>query len=43
MNVAPHDGFGTSCASLVGLSAAGDAAFLFAAGPPDEAAFLPVR
>ena len=40
LNVTPQDGFGTSCASLIAL---GDTArFLFAAGPPDRAAFQDV-
>lgn len=42
LNVPPHDGFGTVCSSLVGLPASGPPVWLFAAGPPDRAAFLPV-
>lgn len=42
LNVPPQDGFGTVCSSLVGLPASGLPVWLFAAGPPDRAAFLPV-
>ena len=42
LNVPPEGGFGTVCSSLVGLPDAGTPAWLFAAGPPDRAAFLPV-
>ena len=42
LNVAPRDGFGTVCSSLVGLPAHGVPVWLFAAGPPDRAAFTPV-
>ena len=42
LNVPPHDGFGTVCSSLVGLPADGAPVWLFAAGPPDQAAFQPV-
>lgn len=42
LNVPPHDGFGTVCSSLVGLAASGPPVWLFAAGPPDRAAFLAV-
>jgi len=42
LNVPPEDGFGTVCSSLVGLPDAGTPEWLFAAGPPDRAAFLPV-
>lgn len=42
LNVSPQDGFGTVCASLVGLPSSGAPEWLFAAGPPDRAAFLPV-
>ena len=42
LNVPPQDGFGTVCSSLVGLPASGPPVWLFAAGPPDRAAFLPV-
>jgi len=39
VNVSARDGFGTVCASLVGLPDAGPPVWLFAAGPPDRAAF----
>lgn len=42
LNVAPRDGFGTVCSSLVGLPAEGPPVWLFAAGPPDQAPFTPV-
>ena len=42
LNVPPQDGFGTVCSSLVGLPDAGPPEWLFAAGPPDRAAFVPV-
>jgi hypothetical protein len=42
LNVPPQDGFGTVCSSLVGLPAEGAPVWLFAAGPPDRAAFKPV-
>ena len=42
INVAPHGGFGTVCASLIGLPAQGRPVWLFAAGPPDREAFAPV-
>jgi hypothetical protein len=42
MNVVPRGGFGTVCSSLVALRQDGGASWLFAAGPPDEAAFVPV-
>lgn len=42
LNVSPQDGFGTVCSSLVGLPASGAPEWLFAAGPPDQAAFHPV-
>lgn len=42
LNVPPRDGFGTVCSSLVGLPAEGAPVWLFAAGPPDRAAFRPV-
>ena len=41
INVGPRDGFGTVCASLVGLPAAGQPVWLFAGGPPDRAPFAP--
>lgn len=42
INVVPLGGFGTVSSSLVALPADGRMDWLFAAGPPDEAAFLPV-
>jgi hypothetical protein len=42
INVAPAAGFGTACSSLLGIPAEGAATWLFAAGPPDQAAFEPV-
>lgn len=42
INVPARDGFGTVCSSLVGLPATGAPAWLFAAGPPDQAPFRPV-
>jgi hypothetical protein len=42
LNVTPRGGFGTVSASFVRLPAKGDPVWLFAAGPPHEAAFQPV-
>ena len=42
LNVPPHAGFGTVCASLLALPAAGPATWLFAAGPAGKAAFTQV-
>jgi uncharacterized protein with NRDE domain len=42
INVVPRAGFGTVSSSFVTLPAVGDPIWLFAAGPPHEAAFLPV-
>jgi uncharacterized protein with NRDE domain len=42
LNVAPRGGFGTVSSSFVALPAHGDPIWLFAAGAPHEAAFLPV-
>jgi len=42
INVGEVDGFGTVCSSLAGIPAEGASTWLFAAGPPDQAAFLPV-
>ncbi len=43
LNVPAVDGFGTVCASLVGIPASGPATWRFAAGPPDRTPFQPVR
>lgn len=43
LNVSAYDGFGTVCSSLVGLPASGRPVWLFAAGPPDQAAFDPIE
>jgi hypothetical protein len=42
INVIPRAGFGTVCSSLVALPAEGPPIWLFAAGPPHEAAFAPM-
>jgi Transport and Golgi organisation 2 len=42
LNVTPRAGFGTVSSSFVTLPAEGDPIWLFAAGPPHEAAFQPV-
>lgn len=42
INVAPRAGFGTVCSALIALEETGAVEFLFAAGPPDRAAFEPV-
>ena len=42
LNVVPRAGFGTVSSSFVTLPAVGDPIWLFAAGPPHEASFLPV-
>lgn len=42
MNVVPRGGFGTVCSSLLALPREEGPVWLFAAGPPDEAPFLPV-
>jgi hypothetical protein len=42
MNVVPRGGFGTVCSSLLALPPDGAPLWLFAAGPPHEAPFLPV-
>jgi len=42
INVEPRGGFGTVCASLIGLPRAGRPVWLFAPGPPDRADFAPV-
>jgi hypothetical protein len=42
LNVVARGGFGTMSSSFVTLPAEGDPIWLFAAGPPHEAAFLPV-
>ncbi len=43
INVVPRGGFGTVCSSLLALPQAGLPVWLFAAGPPHEAPFQPVR
>jgi hypothetical protein len=43
INVIPRAGFGTVSSSFLMLPAVGHLAWLFAAGPPHEAAFLPVK
>jgi uncharacterized protein with NRDE domain len=43
LNVVPRGGFGTVCSSLLALPQAGQPVWLFAAGPPHEAPFVPVR
>ncbi len=42
MNVVPEDGFGTVCSCFVVLRPGEAPIWLFAAGPPHEAAFRPV-
>ena len=42
INVVPRGGFGTVCSSLLALPKKGPPEWLFAAGPPHEAPFLPV-
>jgi hypothetical protein len=42
LNVIPRGGFGTVSSSFIRLPAVGDPIWLFAAGPPHEAAFQPV-
>ncbi len=42
INVTPRGGFGTVSSSFVTLPASGDPVWLFAQGPPHEAAFKPV-
>lgn len=42
INVVPRGGFGTVCSSLLALPARSAPVWLFAAGPPHEAPFLPV-
>jgi hypothetical protein len=43
INVVPRGGFGTVCSSLLALPASGTPVWLFAAGPPDQADFRPIR
>ena len=43
INVVPRGGFGTVSSSVVTLSADGERSWLFAAGAPDRAEFLPVN
>ncbi|MGH7210823.1 MAG: NRDE family protein [Acetobacteraceae bacterium] len=42
LNVTPRAGFGTGSSSLIGLPREGAAVWLFASGPPDKAAYVPV-
>jgi len=42
MNVEPRAGYGTACSSFVAWPERGAPVWLFAAGPPDQAAFEPV-
>jgi hypothetical protein len=42
LNVPPVQGFGTVCASLLAIPAAGAPVWRFAAGPPDRAPYRPV-
>ena len=42
LNAVPRAGFGTVCSSFVSLPAEGEPLWLFAAGPPHQAAFRPV-
>lgn len=43
INVPAMGGFGTVCSALLGIPAEGPPALLFAAGPPDQVPFEPVR
>jgi uncharacterized protein with NRDE domain len=43
IDVTPRAGFGTVCSSLLAIPAQGEPELLFAAGPPHEALFEPVR
>ena len=42
LNIRPHDGFGTVCASVVALPRGGAPVWRFAAGPPHAPAFVTV-
>jgi hypothetical protein len=42
INVVPRGGFGTVCSSFVAIPAQGAPVWLFAAGPPHAAEFLPI-
>jgi uncharacterized protein with NRDE domain len=42
LNIPPQNGFGTVSAAVITLPKSGGATWLFAAGAPDEAPFLPV-
>lgn len=42
INVVPRAGFGTVCSALLTIPRTGAPTWLFAAGPPDEAEFIPV-
>ena len=43
LNVSPRGGFGTVCSSVLAVPRAAPPVWLFAAGPPDQAAFQPVN
>ena len=43
INIVPRAGFGTVCSSFLALPAQGRPVWLFAAGPPHQAAFRSVR
>ena len=43
VNIVPRVGFGTVCSALAAVAADGRAAWRFAPGPPDRAAFTPVQ
>ncbi len=42
INVAPRGGFGTVCSSFLAIPATGDPVWLFAAGAPHRAPFVPI-
>jgi uncharacterized protein with NRDE domain len=43
LNISPRSGFGTICSSLLFIPRVGPVRWLFAAGPPDRADFIPVE
>jgi uncharacterized protein with NRDE domain len=43
LNILPHDGFGTVCSSVISLRKTGEVDWQFAAGPPHEVGFKPVK